>query len=377
LAVNLPARPVLQKSILNVLTRDVRNTLLTIGAMFVTLLLSIGGVTFTFYYYKYKSVVDDRLAKPLFTETARIYAAPFEIRVGEKLTANSVAQQLREAGYSEEGHAASQLGTYALNGDSIAVHPGPQSYYSQESVGTITFEDGRVSALAGGEGQAIGAYELEPLLITGLSDADRGKRRLVTYSELPPNLVHAVVAIEDHRFFSHHGVDYFSALGWMWHDLRGDRRYRGGASTLTMQLSRGIFLSPERKLKRKIIETAITFQLENHYSKEKIFELYANQINLGHQGSFAINGFGQAAQTYFGKDVSQLTLPECATLAGMVQHPSYLNPYRHPDRVVTRRNTVLDGRNGSHHESAGRSSEDAAAEAVADEYGRWRGALLR
>jgi penicillin-binding protein 1B len=333
LAVNLPARPVLQKSILNVLTRDVRNTLLTIGAMFVTLLLSIGGVTFTFYYYKYKSVVDDRLAKPLFTETARIYAAPFEIRVGEKLTANSVAQQLREAGYSEEGHAASQLGTYALNGDSIAVHPGPQSYYSQESVGTITFEDGRVSALAGGEGQAIGAYELEPLLITGLSDADRGKRRLVTYSELPPNLVHAVVAIEDHRFFSHHGVDYFSALGWMWHDLRGDRRYRGGASTLTMQLSRGIFLSPERKLKRKIIETAITFQLENHYSKEKIFELYANQINLGHQGSFAINGFGQAAQTYFGKDVSQLTLPECA---------SYLNPYRHPDRVVTRRNTVLD-----------------------------------
>jgi penicillin-binding protein 1B len=338
LAVNVRPRPELH----HVVTRDVRNTVLTSAAMLLTLVLLICGVTFTFYYYKYKSVVDDRLAKPLFTETARIYAAPFEIRVGEKLTAATVARQLHEAGYSEEGHAASPLGTYALNSNSISVHPGPQSYYSEESAGTITFEGGTVSALAGDQGQAIGAYELEPLLITGLSDADRGKRRLVTYNELPPNLVHAVVAIEDHRFFSHHGVDYFSALGWMWHDLRGDRRYRGGASTLTMQLSRGIFLSPERKLKRKIIETAITFQLENHYSKEKIFEMYANQINLGHQGSFAINGFGQAAETYFGKDVSQLTLPECATLAGMVQHPSFLNPYRHPDRVVSRRNTVLD-----------------------------------
>ncbi len=322
---------------------DLRDKVLTIAAMLLTLVLLAGGVTFTFYYYKYKSVVDDRLAKPLFTETARIYAAPFEIRVGEKLTPETVAQQLHSAGYSQEGRgSASPLGTYALNENAITVHPGPQSYYSEESAGTITFENGRVSALAGAQGQAIGAYELEPQLITGLSDANRGKRRLASYNELPPNLVHAVVSIEDHRFFSHNGVDYFSALGWMWHDLRGDRRYRGGASTLTMQLSRGIFLSPERKLKRKIIETAITFQLENHYSKEKIFEMYANQINLGHQGSFAINGFGQAAETYFGKDVSQLNLPESATLAGMVQHPSFLNPYRHPDRVIARRNVVLD-----------------------------------
>jgi penicillin-binding protein 1B len=112
--------------------------------------------------------------------------------------------------------------------------------------------------------------------------------------------------------------------------------------TCGMQLSRGLFLSPERRIKRKIIEIAITFQLENRFNKQQIFQIYANEIPLGQQGSFAINGFGQAAQTYFSKDIRQLNLAQCALLAGMIQHPSYLNPYRHPDRAIKRRNTVLD-----------------------------------
>ena len=185
------------------------------------------------------------------------------------------------------------------------------------------------------------AYELEPQLITGLSDQNRTKRRLVTYDELPPNLVNAVTSIEDRRFFEHGGVDYFRLLGALRDDLRLGRRREGG-STLTMQLARGFFLTPEKKVKRKIIEIAITFQLEHRYNKQQIFQLYANEIPLGQQGSFAINGFGQAAESYFGKDVKELDLAQCATLAGMIQLPSYLNPYRHPERAVRRRNMVLD-----------------------------------
>jgi penicillin-binding protein 1B len=109
-----------------------------------------------------------------------------------------------------------------------------------------------------------------------------------------------------------------------------------------MQLARGFFLTPEKRVKRKIIEIAITFQLENRFNKQQIFQLYANEIPLGQQGSFAIYGFGQAAQTFFGKDVKQLDLAQCALLAGMIQHPSFLNPYRHPDRAIQRRNMVLD-----------------------------------
>ena len=319
-----------------------REIVLTVLAMVFTFMLLIGGITFSVFYYKYKSVVDDRLAKPLFTATAKIYAAPLEVRPGQKLTPGSVALSLRNAGYSEEGHGgASPLGTYTENDSAITVHPGPESYHSEESSGTISFAGGKVTQLTDDHGQSIAAYELEPQLITGLSDANRGKRRLVTFNELPPNLVHAVVSIEDRRFFGHGGVDWIRLVGALRSDLRAGRRREGG-STLTMQLARGFFLTPEKKLKRKIIEIAITFQLENHYSKEKIFELYANQIPLGQQGSFAIDGFGEAAQTYFGKDVRQLSLPECAMLAGMIQRPSYFNPYRHADHVIARRNTVLD-----------------------------------
>ena len=338
MAVNVRPRLTPQKSS----AHRTREIVLTVVAMLFTLVLLVGGITFSVFYYQYKSVVDDRLAKPLFTATAKIYAAPLEVRPGQKLTPGSVALSLRSAGYSEEGHgSASALGTYSVNAEAISVHPGPESYHSEESSGTISFADGKVTQLTDDHGQSIAAYELEPQLITGLSDANRGKRRLVTFNELPPNLVHAVVSIEDRRFFGHGGVDWIRLVGALRSDLRAGRRREGG-STLTMQLARGFFLTPEKKLKRKIIEIAITFQLENHYSKEKIFELYANQINLGQQGSFAINGFGEAAQTYFGKDVRQLTLPECAMLAGMIQHPSYLNPYHHPDRVIARRNVVLD-----------------------------------
>jgi penicillin-binding protein 1B len=109
-----------------------------------------------------------------------------------------------------------------------------------------------------------------------------------------------------------------------------------------MQLARGFFLSPEKKFTRKLIEIMITFQLEARFNKQQIFEMYANQINIGQRGSFGVNGFGEAAQAYFGKDLGQLDLAECALIAGMIQRPNYFNPYHHPDRAMERRNLVLD-----------------------------------
>jgi penicillin-binding protein 1B len=327
----------------SLLKHPVRNIILLVVGGTLLLGLVVGESIFGYYYFKYRHIVDERLQKPLFEQTAKIYAAPKEVRIGQKLTPQTVAQELRDAGYSGDGDRdRSRMGTYALNDGSITIQPGPQSYHSEQGA-TVTFDKGLVTRISGDGAQQLDAYELEPQMITGLSEGQyRTKRRLVTYNELPPNLVNAVTSIEDRRFFDHGGVDYYTMLGWVWHDLRHDRRYEGGGSTLTMQLSRGLFLSPERRIKRKIIEIAITFQLENRFNKQQIFQIYANQIPLGQQGSFAINGFGQAAQTYFGKDVRQLNLAQCALLAGMIQHPSYLNPYRHPDRAVQRRNMVLD-----------------------------------
>ncbi len=326
----------------SLLAHPVRNIILLVVGGTLLLGLIVGESIFGYYYFKYRHVVDERLQKPLFEQTAKIYAAPKELRIGQKLTPQTVAQELRDAGYSgDNDREKSRMGTYALNDGSITIQPGPQSYHSEQGA-TVTFDKGMITRISGDGAQQLDAYELEPQLITGLSEGQyRTKRRLVTYNELPPNLVNAVTSIEDRRFFDHGGVDYYRLLGALRDDLRAGRRREGG-STLTMQLARGFFLTPEKRLKRKIIEIAITFQLENRFNKQQIFQIYANQIPLGQQGSFAINGFGQAAQSYFGKDVRQLNLPECALLAGMIQHPSYLNPYRHPDRVIQRRNLVLD-----------------------------------
>jgi penicillin-binding protein 1B len=326
----------------SLLAHPVRNIILLVLGGSLLLGLVVCESIFGYYYFKYRHIVDERLQKPLFEQTAKIYAAPKEVRIGQKLTPQTVAQELRDAGYSGDGDRdRSRMGSYALNDGSITIQPGPQSYHSEQGA-TVSFDKGMVSRISGDGGQQLDAYELEPQLITGLSEGQyRTKRRLVTYNELPPNLVNAITSIEDRRFFEHGGVDYFRLLGALRDDLRAGRRREGG-STLTMQLARGFFLTPEKRVKRKIIEIAITFQLENRFNKQQIFQIYANQIPLGQQGSFAINGFGQAAQTYFGKDVRQLNLAQCALLAGMIQHPSYLNPYRHPDRAIQRRNMVLD-----------------------------------
>jgi penicillin-binding protein 1B len=316
-------------------------SVLTTAAVAVGIVVLFFVAVSSFYYVKYKHIVDERLERPLFTNTAKIYAAPREVRPGQKLTATFVAQELRAAGYTEDGaNPASPMGSYSLNAESITIHPGPQSYHAPDSA-TISFDGNSVSKVTDTNGEQLAAYELEPLLVTGLSDQNRTKRRLVIYDELPHYLVPAVTAIEDRRFFEHGGVDYIRILGAIRSDLLS-RRYREGGSTLTMQLARGFFLTPEKHFKRKLIEIVITFQLEHRFTKQQIFQMYANQIPLGQQGSFAINGFGEAAQAYFGKDVRQLNLQECALLAGLIQSPSRLNPYRHPTRALERRNLVLD-----------------------------------
>ncbi|MBV8113499.1 MAG: PBP1A family penicillin-binding protein [Silvibacterium sp.] len=297
---------------------------------------------FGFYYFKYSRIVDQRLEKPLFAATAKIYAAPSELRPGQKFSAHYIAQELRTAGYTVQGEGkASPMGTFSEGPESLTVHPGPQSFHAPDGA-TITFDKGAISEITGDQGQQLAAYELEPLLITDLSDQNRSKRRLVTYDEIPHNLVNAVVAIEDRRFFTHGGVDYIRLLGAARNDLSHKHTYMEGGSTLTMQLARGFFLTPAKRFKRKFLEIVITFQLEHRFTKQKIFEMYANQVPLGQRGSFSINGFGEAAKAYFGKDVRQLTLPESALLAGLIQSPSRLNPLRHPERAMTRRNLVLD-----------------------------------
>ena len=300
-----------------------------------TLLLAL----FTFSYVKYSRQIDEKLIGGPFANTSMLFAAPSVVMVGDQLAANEIGSALRRSGYSDS-KTTSRMGWYNLRPDAIEIFPGPESYFNDEEA-VVKFRGGKVAQIISlRDNTERTQYLIEPELITNLFDRSREKRRIVRFADLPDRLVKAVVSAEDKRFFQHSGFDPLRVLKAAYVDLKEQRRAQG-ASTLSMQLARGFWLTPEKTLQRKVAEVMITLHLEQKLSKEQIFEYYSNQVDLGRRGSFAIRGFGEAAQTYFGKDIRDLSLAEAATLAGLIQRPSFTNPVRWPERAKTRRNVVL------------------------------------
>ena len=295
---------------------------------------------FAYWYVKYDRIIEQRFRGPVFASSAKIFAAPPVVKVGSKLTVSEIAAELRHAGYSEK-QGETPLGSYRVHGGSIEVLPGPESYHSPEAA-TITVSGGAVSAINSRASGDLAAYELEPQMLTSLFDAEqRSKRQLVKYDDIPKVMVEAVTSIEDRRFFQHGGVNFMRLVEAAWIDFTHQRHQQGG-STITMQLSRAFFLSPEKTFKRKLIEMLIAVELEQKFSKQQIFEFYANRVDLGQRGSFTISGLAEGSRSYFNKDLKDITLPEAALLAGLIQAPSFLSPYRHPERALERRNVVIE-----------------------------------
>jgi len=295
---------------------------------------------FAYWYVKYDRIIEQRFRGPAFATSAKIFAAPQVVRVGSKATVSEIAVNLRHAGYGENDNESS-LGSFRLHGGSIEVLPGPESYHSPEPA-TITVADGVVSTIHSRVTGDLAAYELEPQMLGSLFDAEqRSKRQLVKYDEIPKVVVQAVTSIEDRRFFQHSGVNFMRLAEAAWIDFTHGRHQQGG-STITMQLSRAFFLTPEKTFKRKLIEMLIAVELEQKFSKQQIFEFYANRVDLGQRGSFTISGLAEGSRSYFNKDLKDITLPEAALLAGLIQAPSRLSPYRHPERALERRNLVIE-----------------------------------
>jgi penicillin-binding protein 1B len=305
-------------------------------------------VVFVYEYSKYQEIVNMRMRGPIFANTAMIYAAPQAVRTGEQIGPKEIVSALRRAGYVEAHETVkSKIGSYRLQENSLTVIPGSKSFYSPDSA-RISFVHGRVERIsrleAKPEEESLDTYALEPQLVTGLYDqSQRSKRRLVGYDEIPKMLRDAIISIEDRRFFEHKGVNYLRLAKAAVNDIRtGQNLHGGGGSTLTMQFAKGYFLSDEKTITRKMAQIMIALQLEQRFSKQQIFETYVNWVPMGQRGSFSINGMGEAAQAYFGKDIKNLNLEECALLAAIIQRPSYLTPFRHPERALERRNLVLE-----------------------------------
>lgn len=306
--------------------------------LIVFLVFTLAGLAFFSYYYvKYDRIVEARIRGPIFSTSAKIYARPPVVSVGDRYSREELIAEIRRAGYSESN---SKVGTYRDIGDGVEIKPGALSYHNADGA-VIHISGGKVERIASGSGASLSAYELEPPLLTSIDSEERAKRQVVKYNEIPKVMVSAVTSIEDRKFFEHSGINYVRLVGAAWADVRSGGKAQG-ASTITMQISRGFFLSPQKTLKRKLVEMLIAIELEQKLTKEEIFALYANQVDMGQRGSFTIHGFAEASRAYFNKDLQSISLPEAALLAGLVQRPSYLNPYRHPERALDRRNLVLE-----------------------------------
>ncbi len=273
---------------------------------------------------------------------ARVYARPLELYPGLGLNPSELTAELALLGYRETPQPR-EPGTYRWRRPSLDLVTRPFVFGDgpQEAISlTVEFDDGRVSALRPRAGsEPLHLVRLDPALIGGIYPGDNEDRVLVKLDEVPEPLVDALIAVEDRRFYQHHGIDPRGIARALVATASG-RAVQGG-STLTQQLVKNFYLSAERTLRRKLTEMVMAILLEIHYSKQEILETYLNEVYLGQDGNRAIHGFGLAAPYFFDKPVSHLGLSEAALLVGMLKGPTYYSPRAHPARALERRNLVL------------------------------------
>ncbi len=305
-------------------------------------ILAASAITVASFYLHYAKLVDQRLRGGLQESASLLYAAPRVVFQGEQADLAELAFYLRRCGYSESTAPDStnnDAGWYRQQPQGIEIHPGPRAYMTQSA--TIEIQQGRIAGITSLSSHArLSELQLEPQVLTNLIDKSRDKQLIVPFREIPKVMVQAVMAAEDKRFFHHWGFDPAGIARAALVDARR-RRESQGASTITQQLARSLWLGTERGWRRKIPETLITIHLEHTLSKQEIFEDYANTIYLGNVGSFGIHGFGEASRVYLGKDLRRVSLVDAALLAGMIEAPYTRNPFRYPERAKARRNAIL------------------------------------
>ena len=299
-----------------------------------------GGVVFMHYYNIYSTIIDRRLSGDVFKDTAKIYATPYIVYKGQQIDPNDVIVRLRRAGLEPRDRTLSEDEVYQfIPGDSsssIIVSPYQLPDFRLDFIGSRV---NRIQEML--TGFEANQMELPAELVTNLFDDSREKRRLLEWEQLPPHLTDALVASEDQRFFRHFGIDLIRAGGAFISTYVRSGNLQG-ASTLTMQLAGNFFLDRgDRTWNRKLPEIFIALLLEQRLTKAEILTMYANEIYIGNRGSFAIHGFGEAAAAYFGKDVSDLTVSDAATLVGMLPAPSAYSPRRNMALALERRDIVL------------------------------------
>lgn len=274
---------------------------------------------------------------------ARIYARPVELYAGAHLGVADLTNYLQRLGYRQTSAVAGP-GEYQVNGSNLRLRTRGFDFWDgaeRPVYVEMSFSGRHIASLRGAAGSGdLALVRLEPVEIAQINPETGEDRLPVSLSDVPPELVNAVIAVEDQRFYSHYGVDPIGILRALWTNVRAGAVVQGG-STLTQQLVKNLYLNRDRTLRRKVEEAVMAVALDYRFSKDEILTAYINEVFLGQQGSRAIHGFALAAEHYFGRPLKELKLDELATLAGLARGASYYNPLRNPERATERRNTVL------------------------------------
>jgi penicillin-binding protein 1B len=306
-----------------------------------------------YYYGVFSRMIDARMHGEMQRTDPRVFARPFELRAGQAVTPRQLIDRLNDLGYAHRARAEGP-GEFTVGRDTLVlipregdrrgqvvrvVFPAPST---KAAKGTTPPEPPVIARIeTASSKQKIDRVRLDAPLITALITAGRQKRRDVPLAQIPQRMVQAVLAIEDRRFYDHAGVDPLAVMASFWEYLVGRRTQMRGGSTITQQLIKNTFLTHDRSPIRKFQEWIMSVALERRLTKDQVLELYLNDVALGQRGSFAIHGVAEAARLFFAKDITNVSLTEAATIAGVIQSPSRLSPFKNPDRARERRNVVL------------------------------------
>jgi penicillin-binding protein 1B len=321
---------------------------------FVSLLILVIFLIASYFWFEFSEIIDRKLLSGnVFTAHAGIYSAPKILRNGEAITPKELIAYLKSAGYIEKNNQADpSRSRYQSDENQIEIEPGITGMID----GVKVFPSLIVKFKKDGQSVAsifdkdteknLEQALLEPKILSSIAEEANARRKAITFNDLPPHLIKAITVTEDRAFFEHYGVNFRGIARALWRRYEKEENNspiaRQGGSSITQQLVKNLLLSNEQTIQRKIKEAYMSIILETRLTKEEIFTLYANQIYLGQQNGISIYGVQEASNVYFGKDVSQINLPEAAFLAGIIRSPNRYNPFKNQEKVTERRNQVLD-----------------------------------
>ena len=311
--------------------------------LFLIILLAFVIVLF-FYSRNLSNNVETRFAGKRWQIPSRVYSDTTIIYPGQRLNLPSFFEKLHRLRYRQVDGLPKLKGEMKISPDLLDIYLYDAGFQGVNRKGfpfRIRFQGDMIESMIRFDTQELlSIFEFEPEELMLFFGPERERRQLVSIKHIPDHLIKAVMAIEDNRYYHHHGISVTGIIRALYKNLRHSEIRQGG-STITQQLAKNYFLTPEKTISRKAKELLIALILEIQYTKDEILEIYFNEIYLGQRGSESINGVGEASFFYFGKPVDELSLQESAMIAGLIKGPNLYSPYINPAICLSRRNSVL------------------------------------